>query len=191
MLAHARLLHHEVELLPVDVDPVEVCVEHEVRHLLRNRVGVETRARGPFRRAECGYNECDTGLVIALLDEKTLIRRERRPGGRLVVWAVGEEEREVADSGEGLAEGYIQTEGIIHLQDVETFDEGEVGHDTFVGSLAIHHELGTGRDRRASIVSATVRESASVSMCPWGVERGGENRRSDHQGPSGERKKTR
>ena len=92
-LANTGLLHNELKLLVVDVDAVQVGVEHELREVVRDRRRV-LRGR-VLRLAECGHDEGHARAVVLLLELLTLVSGQRSPLRDLVGGATGQEEGQV------------------------------------------------------------------------------------------------
>ena len=68
LLRGAVALVHRRQILVVDVNPVELVVEDELRHGVRSADGVRTGGRGLVGLAECGGNNVDAcGGVLSLL----------------------------------------------------------------------------------------------------------------------------
>lgn len=98
LLPDARLLRvrHERRLLPVDVDPVQVVAQHELRHRVRERRRVEALRRRQLRRPERGHDERHARVVVLLPEPLAARRVERGPLCRLVGRSRAEQEGQVA-----------------------------------------------------------------------------------------------
>ena len=88
LLADVGLLNHERDLLPVDVDAVEVVAEHERRHRVGERRGVSPVRRRVVGRAEGGDDDGHARVVVLLLELLAACGVERGPVLRLVARAV-------------------------------------------------------------------------------------------------------
>lgn len=91
-LRGARLVLHELRLLIVDVDAVQVVALYELRHALRDRGRVAPSGRRQVVGAKSRDDDGDSSVIILVLELLALRRREVRPVLGLVVRAVALQE---------------------------------------------------------------------------------------------------
>lgn len=184
LLPDARLLRirHERRLLPVDVDPVQVVGEHELRHRVRERRRVEALRRRQLRRPERGHDERHARGVVLLLELRAARRVERGPFRRLVGRSRAEQEGQVAE-GVCMREMWESWGRVVKdLHDVEALDLVErrehVGTDSQVG---IHDKLGAGRDDTGAALQRERRGDGDGRQRREEGEETGERRREHHK----------
>ncbi len=88
---------HGIEVLIVDVDTVELVVEHELGECVRGADRVRALRRGLVRLTEGGHDDVDAGVVVLGLLCRAHLGCECSVGTRLVEGALESEEGESCD----------------------------------------------------------------------------------------------